>query len=1265
MRRVRYLSLLLVLCGTLTWANPSTSVAADPPRTVTAGAAIVDSTWHVGASAGQYASTEHCDPVVEEACAGLSVGDHGVEPFAHQTRRAPSYGIQGRESVRALVVEGMDGDRFAVVSNDLYIPQDLINRRVAGILQEHDLLNPTAATGITPENLTISVSHSHSSPYYSSPSWGVWAFQDVFDIRFFEHIARKMADAVIQASSSMVPVRMGAATIPFTVDDTPLGTSWLKKHSYGPTTSDDESPAGYPRRDTDRDLAVVRFDDITDPSSPKPLASWVVWGMHPENLDGNDLLTGEYVNAMYRIVDREVGGVTLFSQNDTGTAEAHDLTGGQVVTQTHAHPPHLRQEFSHREYAQVERAARKLSDYVETAWRDVEVVSAGGTVAPAHRVIPFRSSFEVGIKDLRFAPPGYRTLPTVSSCRTEKTFQGNPGIPLAGLPDCQFPFEPAEEAVDELPFDPGVTYETLRDLCDDGVVAACVPDNVGAPSYTGLQETLQVHLQAIRLGDIGITICPCEQWADQSRNIKTRLDKVPDNVWYGWDWTANYTDPAWEPGVIYDGKTDGSGNFLPGHGPITLNDWCVADGKGTPGTADDTWACKNTGNPAGPPKVISDYVFRRMKAQIYNDADGWDDTENSFNAETEPVELDKIWGNFTHEEYTNNGYDMVITVGMTNDYWGYLASYREFQRGDHYRKALTGLGPHSEDFMATRLSLMAASLNGGRDISQGPKDLAYNWDYQHQGLRQAALGNSARAYLGPYEAQQPSDGGTPGIAEQPTDIERFSTARIAWVGGSNFIDTPSVTVERCVAPGNACDPADPTHWKTYADGFGEVEVKANYPQPEDMPAWRAGQFEWVWEATFEAFDSEIALPDAQGVRRTKTPSDMYRFVIDGCHRAQVGTPNASLPDPACDSWDPSGRAQPYHLASEPFDVGPWVGITVDDVQVEADNTVSFTTGPVFPYPHRTSNTDELFDARFGSYEQTSPALDYPDTYDSPFRFIQPRNTGTSGRDEDVDVRIYDPADPLDDEVFCFHCSFRPWADTGAVAQALVTIERSGAGTIELASASYDPATGRWRTGAALQPGDVAYVDRGCVTDTFREFNGVRSEAVSTGGPAEPTAQGPGCDVEGPDLLSEIPANPPGGGPGGGGGGGGGPGGADGPGGGNPGGGGTGGGSGQGEGSGADNAQSVKPAGSSGSGVRCGPQPGNHVVGTARSERLIGTPGVDVICGFGGRDRLRGLGANDLLLGGPGRDVLIGGGGIDLCHGGGGTDRHRRCEDGRL
>jgi hypothetical protein len=212
---------------------------------------------------------------------------------------------------------------------------------------------------------------------------------------------------------------------------------------------------------------------------------------------------------------------------------------------------------------------------------------------------------------------------------------------------------------------------------------------------------------------------------------------------------------------------------------------------------------------------------------------------------------------------------------------------------------------------------------------------------------------------------------------------------------------------------------------------------------------------------------------------------------------------------------------------------------------------------------------------------------------------------------------------------------------------MVTIERAATGAVERVSAGYDADAGRWKTGAVLEAGDVAYVDRGCVTDTFGEFNGARSGAVSTAGPAQPGDLGSGCPVEGPDLRSELPGGPPGTGSEG----------DDPP---DP----------SGSGSGGDEPGAVHsqpmppPATASGGQLDCGrPHPGNHVVGTSKRERLVGTPGVDIICGFGGRDRLRGLGADDLLLGGRGKDSLIGGAGFDLCHGGGGMDRRRRCEDG--
>ena len=113
-----------------------------------AGVAKVDATWHVGASAGQYAHERDPTKPFED-------------PSQQATIKKASYGVQSRLQARAIVVEGPGGTRWALVKNDLYIPQDLLYRRTAQILEAGD-------SGITRANLTMAVTHDHSSPYYSS-----------------------------------------------------------------------------------------------------------------------------------------------------------------------------------------------------------------------------------------------------------------------------------------------------------------------------------------------------------------------------------------------------------------------------------------------------------------------------------------------------------------------------------------------------------------------------------------------------------------------------------------------------------------------------------------------------------------------------------------------------------------------------------------------------------------------------------------------------------------------------------------------------------------------------------------------------------------------------------------------------------------------------------------------------------------------------------------------------------------------------------------
>ncbi|MGH2756984.1 MAG: neutral/alkaline non-lysosomal ceramidase N-terminal domain-containing protein, partial [Actinomycetota bacterium] len=871
-----------------------------------------------------------------------SVSGGDVDPHGHSIAQRDSYGVQSRLSYRAIVVEDSAGDRVAFVKSDSYLAQDYLLRRAAQWLL-------TNGSEITYEDIFHMASHNHSSPYYMTPSAGVWIFQDAFDIRAFEYHARAMAEAIMNAEAALKPARMGATTVKHKL---------FKGVIQRKGESDDGTPRGYPDDFGDLGLSVLRFDNVEVSGDPKPLATLINWGQHPESLDGHDLITGDYVASLERFVERETHAPLVFGQGDVGSAEAGP-----------GHPELVRDlgipaRWSHVGHAQAERGGYLLAQ---------DVIKAYDEIGNGDPIVPFDADFDVAAGNAFVAGPYSHPYPSVSNCRTETTVEGSPATP--GPPECIRVGEPDKE------------NGFWEDLKKAGLP---LPDNYDLPSYAGLEENTRLKLQAFKLGDVVIASCACEAQVDLILNFESRANNVIGDQWDGFDWTTR---------MDCDDFVQDENTF---------------------------WTCTKKPDDPRPnavqaPFTVSDYRYQRMLAQIHNPADGWDAPENIHKALSEPYEPADIFGNFTTEELDEEtGYKLAIGVGHAGDYNGYTVSYREYQSWDDYRKSLTSYGPHTADYMVTRMVRLAGTLNGKESLEL-QADVARGLPDEGRMLAaSSALGGAAMAVYEAWTNALPVDSvPEEQIVTQPKDIRRFDAATLSWYGGSNAIDNPTVVVERKVDG----------DWRFFADQSGEIQTKLQFPQGVNaLGDTYTGRQSWKWTANFEAFD---AFPAGIG----STPEGEYRFVVDGKYRSQ-----------------PTSNAD-YHRVSDPFTVSAWDGIVVNDLGVEEDGSVSFT-----------------------------PRSNYPTTYSSEFRYVTEDSNKTDAFGK----------------TFCTQCSFRPWATSGEIVEATVTIVRAGeaskggssngsAGTVSTVQAQLG-ADGRWYASAGLRPPDAAVILPGAIVDSYGETN---------------------------------------------------------------------------------------------------------------------------------------------------------------------------------
>jgi hypothetical protein len=1000
-----------------------TAIAQQVTNTVTAntwtglraGVGVVDATWHVGSGAGQYASDNIPDP---------NDPLHAEwDPNFQHVKQKSSYGVASRLSIRALVLkDGVATDPpIAIVKIDNYLAQDMLQRRIAQILSDD-------GSPVTYDNLMVSVTHDHNSPYYSSPAAGVWLFQDVADLRMFEYQARQAASAIEIATKNMVPARVGATTVQSDI---------FQGNIAGSDRNEDGSPTGYSEWDNDHGVVVMRFDNMSDPNDPTPLATYVNYAEHGESLDGYDLISADWLAPFQRYVDGATGVPVVYSQGAVGSSEGpYDYTNGGASTPDapHGQPRQsldggqaVNDTWGHTGFAQAERGTHLLADCVIAAWdaighsdpshgnnpeADKHTCNTGdNTQKPLNfEQIPVTVGYEsnIPVKMITHwvAGPISHPYPSVGNCRTGPTGQGDVGVPAAGLPDCE-----------RLGSDSGLTPLPFTVPVVDALKAAGVPvpDNYDASSFGTVEENLRIKLQAVRIGDTLLASCSCEAQADLIRDIETRTDTIAvpftkdaphGNIWTGIDYSnQDEVNESWPADIV-------------GH-PVQACFLKNATTESCPNT-EDRWGNSRDEMPVS--------VYQHMEAEINNDANGWNDPANAAQANSEPADTTKIWGNYTHTELGANhdgqdyskcaGYPMTVGLGHTGDYDGYNVSYREYMARDAYRKALTSYGAHTGDYMATELVSMAAALEGCGNVLAQTTDPIAAVDEQRQNAEAIALGQISSAYYDAWTAQIPDSAGDPTkpVTQPAAQVQRFDDASFTWVGGDDWTDNPTVTVQKLDEHGN---------WQPYADQSGEVITTLAPPADAvtGTPNYYAGAEQWNWTATFEAFDSypKVDVPGGQVQNGT------YKFVVNGLIH-QGGKPTA------------------YHVDSSPFQVVPWTGITASDVQIGANN-VSFTVKDNYP--------------------------EMPQHKGGLSAFYAPNPPPGANHHHD----------------HCASCHFRPWASSGQVTSAEVELVDPSGAVTDTQPASYDIETGRWVASLTVPSGWSVTIPRAGIRDEYGEVNG--------------------------------------------------------------------------------------------------------------------------------------------------------------------------------
>ena len=212
----------------------------------------------------------------EHFIAGVGIRDitppPGIPRAGYALWSTTGEGFRTRLYARAYYMQGNNGQPYAMIQTDLMAGSRILLARVA------ELVNET--TGLHAGNITITATHTHSSPgqFLGSEFYNKHAsHKNGYDPEFAEFLAQQLADAVLEAYNNKVPAKVASG----------------KKAVWGLTRNRSIEPFSnnHNHQDVEQTNAavfheinpymyMVRLDGLTADGSYQPIGAFMSFSIH-------------------------------------------------------------------------------------------------------------------------------------------------------------------------------------------------------------------------------------------------------------------------------------------------------------------------------------------------------------------------------------------------------------------------------------------------------------------------------------------------------------------------------------------------------------------------------------------------------------------------------------------------------------------------------------------------------------------------------------------------------------------------------------------------------------------------------------------------------------------------------------------------------------------------------------------------------------------------------------------------------------------------